>query len=75
MKMQEILFLDYYSKNHISPVYQDISNFDRHLERRRNLYCQCGISVKMFEGSKLLEVGPGGGYNTLAFLKWGGTAN
>ena len=70
--MQKNAFLEYYKKNNISPVHQDVTDFQLHLQRRRKLYRQCGIPVKMFNGASVLEVGPGSGYNTLAFLKWGG---
>ncbi len=63
--------LSYYVENSISPVHQDISNWNLHIERRRKLYRQCGIPFKFFEGKKILEVGPGSGYNTLVFFEWG----
>ena len=44
---------------------------ERHYERRRKLYRQCGIPVIAFRNAEILEVGPGSGYNTLAFFHWG----
>ena len=64
-------FLEYYGQHHISPVKQDISNLKVHYERRRKLYRQCGIPVIAFRNAEVLEIGPGGGYNTLAFFHWG----
>lgn len=64
-------YLEYYGKHHISPVKQDINDLERHYERRRKLYRQCGIPVMAFRNAEILEVGPGGGYNTLAFFHWG----
>ncbi len=64
-------YLEYYGKHHISPVKQDIKDLERHYERRRKLYRQCGIPVIAFRNAEILEVGPGGGYNTLAFFHWG----
>lgn len=64
-------FLDYYGKNKISPVNQDIGDIKLHYTRRKKLYRQCGIPVMAFKDKKLLEVGPGGGYNTIAFFHWG----
>lgn len=64
-------YLEYYGKHHISPVKQDIKNLERHYERRRKLYRQCGIPVIAFRNAEILEVGPGSGYNTLAFFHWG----
>lgn len=63
-------FLEYYGKHNISPVKQDISNIELHYERRKKLYRQCGIPTITFRNAEILEVGPGGGYNTLAFFHW-----
>lgn len=63
-------YLDFYGEHHISPVRQDISNIELHYERRRKLYRQCGIPLLAFRDARILEVGPGGGYNTLAFFHW-----
>lgn len=64
-------FLEYYGKYQISPVKQNISDLEIHYERRRKLYRQCGIPTIAFRDASILEVGPGGGYNTLAFFHWG----
>ena len=64
-------YLEYYGKHHISPVNQDITDIKAHFERRRKLYRQCGIPTIAFRNAEILEVGPGGGYNTLAFFHWG----
>lgn len=64
-------YLKYYGERNISPVNQDISNIGVHYERRKKLYRQCGIPTIAFRNAELLEVGPGGGYNTLAFFHWG----
>lgn len=63
-------YLKYYGEHHISPVNQDIDNLDIHYRRRRKLYRQCGIAASVFHNAEILEVGPGGGYNTLAFFQW-----
>lgn len=63
-------YLDYYGKYSISPVKQNLVDFGVHLERRKKLYRQCGIPVLAFKDAEMLEVGPGGGYNTLAFFHW-----
>lgn len=63
-------FLEYYGKNHISPVGQDIEDIELHYERRKKLYQQCGIPLIAFRNAEILEVGPGGGYNTLSYFKW-----
>ncbi len=64
-------FVNYYDEHKISPVKQNIADIEKHYERRRKLYRQCGIPTMTFKGAEILEIGPGGGYNTLAFFHWG----
>ena len=64
-------YLEFYGKHHISPVKQDITDLELHYRRRKKLYRQCGMPVLAFHNSNLLEIGPGGGINTLAFFQWG----
>ncbi|MGN0349339.1 MAG: class I SAM-dependent methyltransferase [Roseburia sp.] len=64
-------FIEYYGKYNISPVKQNLQNMHEHLAKREKLYRQLGITRATFEGSSLLEIGPGSGYNTLAFLEGG----
>ena len=64
-------WIEYYGKQKISPVRQDISDMEKHLAKREKLYRQLGIPSIFFEGKRVLEVGPGSGYNTLAFFEWG----
>lgn len=63
-------YLEYYGEHSISPVKQDIRDFELHLERREKLYRQCGVPILTFKNAEMLEVGTGGGYNTLAFFQW-----
>lgn len=58
----------YYGIRNISPVHQNIDDLSVHYERRRKLYRQCGIPIAAFRDANILEVGPGSGYNTLAFF-------
>lgn len=58
-------YIDYYDKYKISPVRQDLSDFDRHVYIRSMLYQALGIPPVFFEGKNVLEVGPGGGYNAI----------
>ncbi len=62
--------LEYYVEHSISPVKQDIRDLNVHFERRKKLYRQCGIPLLAFRNAEILEVGVGGGYNTLAFFEW-----
>ena len=64
-------FIEFYGKNKISPVRQDISDFKKHLKRREKLYRTLGVPIIAFSNNNVLEVGPGGGYNTLCFFHWG----
>lgn len=57
--------LEFYTKFNISPVRQDISDLSRHFQRREALYRQLGILPRTIRGQMILEVGPGGGYNSL----------
>lgn len=65
-------FIEYYGQHGISPVKQDITEINKHYARREKLYRQLGIPCIAFEGKRILEVGPGSGYNTLALFFWGG---
>ncbi len=63
--------LKYYGERNISPERQDIDDIDLHYARRNKLYRQCGVPEIAFRDAEMLEVGPGGGYNTLAYFQWG----
>lgn len=72
--MSEVIgnpFVDYYSKHNISPVRQDISDFDKHIKRRENLFITLGIPPLVFKGRRILEIGPGSGHNALVYFHWG----
>jgi len=62
-------FLTFYRENKISPVTQDISDFQNHLQRRESLYRHLGIPKNLFKGKRILEIGPGTGQNALFILK------
>jgi methyltransferase family protein len=57
--------LEFYTQFNISPVRQDISDLERHFQRREALYRQLGILPHFVAKRSVLEVGPGGGYNSL----------
>ncbi|MDD5012067.1 MAG: methyltransferase domain-containing protein [Candidatus Nanoarchaeia archaeon] len=63
-------FLEFYGKHEISPVRQDLSDYKKHTERRRELYRHLGLLPTSFKDKKILEVGPGGGYNSLVIADW-----
>lgn len=58
-------FIKFYDKYNISPVRQDLSNFDKHKFRRKSLFRELGITDKLISNSDILEIGPGGGYNSI----------
>lgn len=64
-------YLEFYEKYRISPVRQDISNYELHCLRRKNLYRQLGIPLLAFNGSEILEVGAGSGHNALPYFTHG----
>lgn len=59
-------YVEFYEKNKISPVRQNIDDFSLHVKRREALYRQLGLLKSNLENKKILEVGPGGGYNAMA---------
>ena len=58
-------FLEHYIKNQITPVKQDIKDLNTHFSRRTSLYKTLGVPPISFKNKKVLEIGPGGGYNPL----------
>lgn len=68
-------YLEYYGKHKISPVRQNLSNFPEFLKKREKLYRQLGMPTMLFHKKDILEVGPGSGFNTLAFFQWMGEDN
>ncbi len=62
--------LGFYLQHNISPVRQDISDLTKHLQRRGNLYRSLGMNELAFAGSRVLEVGPGSGHNSLLVASW-----
>lgn len=58
-------FVEFYEKNNISPVSQNISNIELHFQRRESLYRSLGVLPRLIKGAKVLEFGPGSGHNAL----------
>lgn len=61
-------FVEWYSAMGISPVSQDIEDLDRHFERREGLCRSLGLVPAWIGGRRLLEFGPGSGFNSLYFV-------
>ncbi len=57
--------LAFYSENKISPVNQNILNLKKHFMRRSYLYNKLGLSKNLISKSRVLEIGPGSGHNSL----------
>lgn len=63
--MAEVPYIDFYKKHGISPVGQDISDLNRHFQRRDSLYRFLGIPPAFLAGRTVAEFGPGSGHNAL----------
>lgn len=63
--------VDFYREHQISPVRQNIADFEKHVMRREKLYRQLGMPTILFRNAKVCEVGPGGGYNAVVLKYWG----
>ena len=63
-------FVEFYDSNQIMPVRQDLSdpNFK---DRRMFLYRTLGVPLEFLSGKKVLEFGPGGGFNAHALTSFG----
>ena len=57
--------LSFYLSNSVSPVRQDIKNIKNHLQRRESLYSKLNLSPLLISKSRILEVAPGSGYNSI----------
>lgn len=58
-------FIDYYNKEKILPVRQNI-NDPRFLATRSFLYSRLGAPLRFLKGIEIIEFGPGGGFNAIA---------
>ena len=61
----ESVELEYYVREGISPVHQDISDLNKHFQTRESLYRLLGLIPSFFKGKDIIEVGPGSGHNSL----------
>jgi len=64
-------FLQFYGEHSISPVSQDISDFEAHRQRRLGLYRALGIAPALFRDADVLEVAPGSGHNSIVTASLG----
>ncbi len=63
--MKSASHIAFYTRYNISPVRQDIADLTRHFERRESLYRQLGILPHHLHGKRVLEAGPGSGFNSI----------
>ena len=63
--MSKTEHLEYYLKNKISPVEQDLADLKKHLDRRESLYRFLGVPSIFVKDKRVLEVGPGTGQNSI----------
>ena len=59
-------FVDFYNKHNVIPTRQNIKNFNQFLHQRNYLYTTLGIPLAHLKNKKILEFGPGGGWNAIA---------
>lgn len=63
-------YLEFYQAQGIIPTTQDVSNWDAHVRTRLALYSHLGLPPAAFQGSDVLEIGPGTGQNALVLMGW-----
>ncbi len=61
-------FVDFYMTHGVIPTRQDISDLDRHFQRRSALYRKLGLVPSHLEGRSIIEFGPGSGHNAVYTL-------
>jgi 2-polyprenyl-3-methyl-5-hydroxy-6-metoxy-1,4-benzoquinol methylase len=57
--------LEYYIREGISPVHQNISDLNKHFQIRASLYRLLGLIPSLFKGKDIIEVAPGSGHNSI----------
>jgi SAM-dependent methyltransferase len=57
--------LEYYEQHGISPVHYIVNDLEAHFDRREFLYRMLGLPPIAFRNSRVLEVAPGSGQNSL----------
>jgi len=63
--MKKIGLVEYYSKEKIAPIRQDIADLLAHRRRRNRLFQGVGIRADWIREKKIMEVGPGAGFNSI----------
>jgi len=63
-------FVTFYDQVKQVPVSQFDSGSTEHEIRRKRLFASLGVSPNTVKGSRILEIGPGGGSNAEIILRW-----
>ncbi|MDC3185834.1 class I SAM-dependent methyltransferase [bacterium] len=63
-------FIDFYNKNHLIPVKQNLKSKVEHLSKRDFLYSSVGLSSLTLKNASILEFGPGTGQNAINWLNY-----
>ena len=58
-------FVEFYGEHQISPVNYRLTSLEKHFAIRKALYRYLGILPAHLKGRRVLEIGPGSGYNAL----------
>ena len=58
-------YVEFYGEHQISPVNYQLASLEKHFTTRKELYHYLGILPAHIKGRRVLEVGPGSGYNAL----------
>ncbi|MBV5302731.1 MAG: methyltransferase domain-containing protein [Chlorobium sp.] len=58
-------YIDFYKQHNISPVSQNIDDIQKHFERRAAMYRHMGIVPSSLKDRRVIEFGPGSGFNSL----------
>jgi 2-polyprenyl-3-methyl-5-hydroxy-6-metoxy-1,4-benzoquinol methylase len=61
-------FVDFYNKNKILPVNQEIENLGIFLSKREFLHNSLGVPMSTLSGKRICEFGPGTGQNSLLYM-------
>jgi 2-polyprenyl-3-methyl-5-hydroxy-6-metoxy-1,4-benzoquinol methylase len=64
-------FVDFYNRHRVLPVAQDLRDMNDFTYKRNFLYASLGVPLRSLAGRKIIEFGPGGGYNAVATMKYG----
>ena len=59
-------FIDFYNQHNVIPVSQNIEEIAEFSYRRNYLYTRLGSPLFYFKNRKVIEFGPGGGFNAIA---------